>query len=71
MSDIPIVYALTVCPTCDKLRDSWSAQGIAYDERRVDQSQETLDEALLFGDSVPIIVYPDGKVEVGFEGEVG
>jgi hypothetical protein len=37
----------------------------------VDQSQETLDEALLYGDAVPIIVYPDGRVVLGFEGEHG
>ena len=47
------------------------AVGVEYDERRVDQSQDTLDEALDYGDSVPIIVYPDGRVEEGFEGEIG
>ncbi len=71
MPDIPIVYTLTVCPACDKLREAWGSRGVAYEERRVDQSQNTLDEALLYGDSVPIIVYPDGRVEVGFEGERG
>ena len=71
MSDIPVVYTLTVCPACDKLRDTWGKEGVQYDERRVDQSQDTLDEALIYGDSVPIIVYPDGKVEIGFEGIVG
>ncbi len=71
MADIPIVYTLTVCPACDKLRGAWGRQGVEYDERRVDQSQDTLDEALLYGDSVPIILYPDGRVEIGFEGSVG
>ena len=71
MDERPVVYTLTVCPACDKLRESWASQGIEYDERRVDQSQETLDEALDYGDSVPIIVYPNGDVEVGFKGEVG
>ena len=71
MADVPIVYTLTVCPACDKLRDAWGSQNVAYDERRVDQSQDTLDEALLYGDTVPIIVYPDGRVEVGYEGETG
>ncbi len=69
--DIPIVYTLTVCPACDTRREAWGNRGVAYEERRVDQSQDTLDEALLYGDSVPIIVYPDGRVEVGFEGERG
>ena len=71
MADIPVVYTLTVCPACDKLRSTWGRKGIKYEERRVDQSQDTLDEALLYGDSVPIILYPDGKVEIGFEGAVG
>jgi glutaredoxin len=71
MADIPIVYTLTVCPACDMLRDAWRRQGIKYEERRVDQSQETLDEALLYADTVPIIIYPDGRVEIGFEGHTG
>jgi hypothetical protein len=53
------------------LRDAWRRQGIKYEERRVDQSQETLDEALLYADTVPIIIYPDGRVEIGFEGHTG
>lgn len=71
MADIPVVYTLTVCPACDALRASWGRQGIAYEERRVDQSQEVLDEALDYADTVPIIVYPDGRVEIGFEGHTG
>jgi glutaredoxin len=71
MADIPIVYTLAVCPACDRLRDAWRRQGIKYEERRVDQSQDTLDEALDYGDTVPIIVYPDGRVEIGFEGHTG
>ena len=71
MADLPIVYTLTVCPACDKLRNTWGREGIQYEERRVDQSQDTLDEALLYGDSVPIIRHPDGRIEIGFEGSVG
>ena len=71
MADVPIVYTLTVCPACDALRAEWGKLGIEYDERMVDQSQDTLEEALDFGDSVPIIVYPDGRVVEGFDGEIG
>ncbi len=71
MADIPVVYTRTVCPACDKLRSAGRREGIEYEERRVDQSQDTLDEALLYGDSVPIILYPDGRVEIGFQGSVG
>ena len=71
MADVPVVYTLTVCAACEKLRSTWGQKGVEYLERRVDQDQDILDEALGYGDSVPIIVYPDGRVEVGFDGEVG
>ncbi len=71
MADIPVVYTLTVCPACDALRRSWKEQGIEYQEVRVDQNQDDLDTALDYADTVPIIIYPDGRVEVGFEGMTG
>ena len=50
MADIPIVYTLTVCPACDALRAAWKREGVQYEEKRVDQSQDTLDEALDYAD---------------------
>lgn len=69
--DVPIVFTLPNCPACDKLKDAWYSRCVRYEERRVDQSQEALDEALGYGTAVPIILYPDGHVEEGFEGEFG
>jgi hypothetical protein len=37
----------------------------------VDESQEWLDKLLEYSDSAPTTIYPDGRVEIGFEGEVG
>ncbi|MDA1128136.1 MAG: glutaredoxin domain-containing protein [Chloroflexi bacterium] len=71
MADIPVVYTLTICPACDALRAAWKRQGIEYTEIRVDQNQDDLDAALDYADTVPIIIYPDGRVEVGFEGQTG
>ena len=71
MADIPVVYTLTVCPACDALRSAWKRDGIEYTEIRVDQNQDDLDAALDYADTVPIIIYPDGRVEVGFDGKVG
>ncbi len=42
-----------------------------YEERRVDLEQKWLDELLEFSDVSPTIVYPDGRIEIGFEGEAG
>ena len=66
-----MVYTLTVCPACDALRAAWKRDGIEYQEIRVDQNQDDLDAALDYADTVPIIIYPDGRVEVGFDGKVG
>ena len=52
-------------------RAKWDADGVQYDERRVELSQSVLDEARKFGDMVPIVVWPDGRVEQGFEGSLG
>ena len=71
MADIPVVYTLTVCPACDALRAAWKRDGIEYQEIRVDQNQDALDAALDYADTVPIVIYPDGRVEVGFVGMTG
>mgnify|MGYP001270891735 CR=1 FL=1 len=68
---LPIVYTIRGCDACVKLLDKWNGEGIEFEERRADLSQEILDEARTFGDVVPIVVYPDGKVEEGFEGGIG
>lgn len=67
----PIVYTMRGCDACVKLLKKWDAEGIAYEERRADLSQDVLDEARTYGSVVPIIVWPDGRVEQGFEGALG
>ena len=62
---IPIVYTLEGCPACETLKEDWDKRGVKYDERRVDESQDTLDEALQYGSTVPIIRWPDGRIEEG------
>ncbi|MBI2979606.1 MAG: hypothetical protein HYY41_02095, partial [Chloroflexi bacterium] len=49
----------------------WSSQGKEFEERRVDDNQALLDEAVKYGDMVPIIVYEDGQVEVGYANMIG
>jgi hypothetical protein len=68
---VPIVYTIRGCDACVKLLEKWQAEGRAYDERRVELSQDTLDEARRYGDAVPIVVWDDGRVEQGFEGHIG
>ena len=68
---IPIVYTIRGCDACVKLLEKWNKEGIEYEERRAELSQATLDEARRYGDAVPIVVWPDGRVEQGFAGHIG
>jgi len=67
----PIIYTLGWCPASAKLKEDWNSQGIEFEERQVDQSQSYLDEALKHADMVPIIVFPGGRVEVGYKNMIG
>ncbi len=71
MSELPIVYTIRGCDACVRLLEKWDADGMQYEERRAESSQALMDEARTFGTAVPIIVWPDGRVEQGFEGHMG
>jgi len=67
----PVVYTIRGCDSCVKLIKKFEADGIVFEERRVELSQATLDEARRYGSIVPIIVWPDGRVEQGFGDSIG
>ena len=70
-AQVPIVYTIRGCDACMKLLRKWDAEGVRYEERRVELSQEVLDQARSYGSLVPIVVWPDGRVEQGFEDSFG
>jgi glutaredoxin len=67
----PVVYTIRGCDACVKLLRKLDAEQVAYEERRVELSQEALNEARGYGDLVPIVVWPDGRVEQGFGDTIG
>jgi glutaredoxin len=67
----PVVYTIRGCDSCVKLLRKWDSEGVSYEERRVELSQTVLDEARRYGDLVPIVVWPDGRVEQGFGDTIG
>lgn len=69
--NVPIVYTIRGCEACVKLLEKWNADRIEYEERRAELSQATMDEARTYGNAVPIVVWPDGRVEQGFQGQIG
>ncbi len=70
MSNV-IMYTLANCPTSDKARAALTERGVEFEERRVDENEEWWEEALNYAFTVPIIIWGEGDVEIGWEGEHG
>jgi glutaredoxin len=65
------VYTIRGCDACVRLLKKWDDENVVYDERRVELNQATLDEARQYGKLVPIVVWPDGRVDQGFGDSFG
>jgi glutaredoxin len=67
------MYTLQDCPTCVKVRGVLAARGVAVDEIYIDDDDALQRHVLEISrqNTVPVFVHPDGRVEVGFEGELG
>ena len=71
MTTVPIVYTIQGCDACGKLLSKWNNEGVSFEERRADLSQDIMEEARKYGNVVPILHYPEGTTEEGFEGGIG
>ncbi len=70
MMSNPVIFTLKTCPACIEIKKHWAEQGREFEERQVDDNQAWLDDALKYGDTVPIVVYEDGRTEVGYRGMI-
>ena len=70
MVDKAILYTLRDCPTCAKAKRGLSQRGVQFEERVVDDNPAWWKEAVALAATVPILV-SRGRVDVGWEGEVG
>jgi len=66
-----IVYTLRNCDVSEKAVKALTERGVQFEERRVDQNADWWDEALNYSMSVPIIIWENGDVEIGWDGEHG
>lgn len=66
-----IVYTLRNCDVSEKAVKALAERGVAFEERRVDQDVAWWEEALNYSDAVPVIIWDNGDVELGWEGEHG
>lgn len=66
-----VIYTISTCPACMQLKKDLTAKHIEFEEKQVDSNQSWLDEALQYGDIVPMIVHENGKVEINPTGIIG
>lgn len=68
-----IMYSMEFCPTCNQAKEVLDKEGVVYEERIVDDSEEWQEDVLkhTMQTSVPVFLHPDGTWEVGFRGEIG
>jgi glutaredoxin len=66
-----IVYSLRNCPTSDKAKAALTERGVSFEERRVDDEVQWWEEALKYSLTVPVIIWENGDVEIGWAGEHG
>ena len=66
-----IVYTLKNCATSEKAMTALRERGVDLDERRVDLNADWWNEALNYSMTVPVILWDNGEVEIGWDGEHG
>jgi hypothetical protein len=74
MSDSPgklIIYTLPECEVSDRALAELRTEGTDFEERNVMRNKEWFSEALAISIFVPILIWPDRGVEIGWKGAVG
>lgn len=66
-----ILYTLPGCPASDKARRALTERGVGFEERRVNENPEWWKEALQYAFHVPVIIWGEGDIEIGWEDEQG
>ncbi|MFZ5817981.1 MAG: glutaredoxin family protein [Bacillota bacterium] len=68
-----VLYTLSTCSVCDQARTALTQRGVPFEERLLDDREDWQDEVIRLTNqyTVPVLLHPDGRWEVGFEGEVG
>jgi glutaredoxin len=66
-----IVYTLKNCATSEKAMTALRERGVDLEERRVDVNADWWNEALNYSMTVPVILWDNGEVEIGWDGEHG
>jgi glutaredoxin len=65
-----VIYTVPTCATCARAVRDLTAEGVAFEERDIRKNAGWFEEASKLSISVPILVR-DGKVEIGWKGDMG
>lgn len=66
-----IIYTLRTCEPSQKAVAALKERGIEFEERRVDSNVDWWEEALKYSVTVPVILWENGEVEIGWDGDHG
>ena len=66
-----ILYTSRNCPTSDKARRGLSKMGVEFEERLVEENPEWWRQLQKYSYTVPVIVWTDNDIQIGWEGEHG
>ena len=71
VSEKLILYTAPNCGTSDRARAELIADGVDFEERDVMKNKQWFEDVLKYTIFVPLVMHPDGHVEVGWKGRVG
>ena len=68
-----IMYSLERCPVCVKARRILKERGIDFEDRVVDGRPDYIRDVWQASKqgTAPVILWPDGRIEVGIDGQRG
>ena len=66
-----ILYTAPHCGNSDRARGGLKAEDLAFEERNVMTNKEWFDDVVKYTIFVPLLVYPGGRIEIGWKGRVG
>ena len=66
-----VVYTPSKLPDQRESHDGARERGVDLEERRVDLNADWWNEALNYSMTVPVILWDNGEVEIGWDGEHG
>jgi hypothetical protein len=66
-----ILYTAPNCGTSDRARADLVSEGVDFEERNVMTQKQWFNDVLKYTIFVPLVIWTDGRVEIGWKGRVG